>query len=103
MVNTKLYVDNLAAAATEGDLRVLFTPYGKVLEVSVPVDPASGRSRGFGFVTMATPEGAWSALQALNGKAIPTCTLSVSAAWRGEQSEDPATGIRVSPVHRANT
>ena len=84
-MNTKLYVDNLTAATTESDLRGWFSPHGNVAEVNVPLDRPSGRSRGFGFVTMATPEGARSALQALNGKTIGTCTLTVSEAWPHEQ------------------
>jgi cold-inducible RNA-binding protein len=84
-MNTKIHVDNLAAATTESDLRDLFAPYGNVAEVNVPIDRTNGRPRGFGFVTMATPEGARAAIQALNGKAIGTCTLTVSAAWPHEQ------------------
>ena len=79
-MNTKVYVANLAAATTENELMDLFSPYGNVAEVNVPKDRASGRSRGFGCVTMATPEGARSAIQALDGKAMGTCTLAVGAA-----------------------
>ena len=85
VMNTKLHVDNLAGATTESDLRDLFSAHGNVAEVSVPTDGISGRSRGFGFVTMVTPEGARSAIQALNGKNIGSCTLTVSEAWPHEQ------------------
>jgi RNA recognition motif-containing protein len=85
VMNTKLHVDNLAAATTENDLRDLFSAHGTVAEVNVPTDGATGRSRGFGFVTMVTPEGARSARQALNGKSIGSCTLTVSDAWPHEQ------------------
>jgi cold-inducible RNA-binding protein len=84
-MNTKVYVDNLTAATTEDELRGLFSAYGNVAEVNVPIDRASGRSRGFAFVNMATPEGARSAIRALNGKTIGTCTLTVSEAWPHEQ------------------
>ena len=84
-MNTKIYIDNLAAATTESDLRDLFSPYGNVAEVNVPMDGTNGRPRGFGFVTMATPEGARSAIRALNGKATGGCTLAVSEAWPHEQ------------------
>jgi cold-inducible RNA-binding protein len=83
-MNTKLYVDNLAAATTVNDLRDWFSPHGNVAEVNVPLDRASGRPRGFAFVTMATPEGARSAMQALHGKAIGTGTLTVTEAWPHE-------------------
>ena len=85
MMNTKLHVDNLAAATTENDLRNWFSPYGNVVEVNIPTNRTSGRSRGFGFVTMATPEGALSAIQALNGKTLGSSTLTVSEAWPHEQ------------------
>jgi RNA recognition motif-containing protein len=79
-MNTKVYVANLAAATTENELMDLFSPYGNVAQVNVPKDRTSGRPRGFGCVTMATPEGARLAIQALDGKAIENCTLVVGAA-----------------------
>ena len=84
-MNTKVYVDNLAVATTEDDLRDLFSAYGNVVEVNVSVDRKSGLSRGFGFVTMATSQGSRSAIQALNGKDIGTCILTASEAWPNEQ------------------
>lgn len=80
IMNAKLHVGNLSDVTSENDLKELFSAYGNVAEVSVPRERPSGRSRGFGFVTMATPEGAQSAIQALNGKAIGTNTVSVSEA-----------------------
>jgi cold-inducible RNA-binding protein len=84
-MNTKLYVENLAAATTESELRDMFSLHGNVAEVNVPLDRTNGRPRGFGFVNMATPEGARAAIQALNGKDIGTCTLTVSEARPREQ------------------
>ena len=84
-MNTKLHVDNLGASTTENDLRDWFSPYGNVAEVNIPTNRTSGRSRGFGFVTMATPEGVRSAIQALNGKTLGSSTLTVSEAWPHEQ------------------
>ncbi len=91
-MNTKIYVDNLATATTENDLKQLFSRYGIVTKVNIPFDRASRRPRGFGFITMATPEGARSAIQALNGKAIGTCTLTASKAWSHEERADPPGG-----------
>jgi RNA recognition motif-containing protein len=79
-MNAKVHVSNLSEATTENDLRTLFSTYGNVAEVSVPRERPSGRSRGFAFVTMATPEAARAAIQALNGKAIGTNTIAVSEA-----------------------
>jgi RNA recognition motif-containing protein len=91
-MNTKLYVDNFTLATTEAELRQLFAPYGDVAAVNLSVDSPGGRSRGFGFVTMATVEGARSAIQALNGKAIGTRPLTVSTAWPHEQLVPPSGG-----------
>jgi cold-inducible RNA-binding protein len=97
-MNTKLYVDNLTTGTTEGDLRDLFAAYGRVAEVTIPTQGAEARSRGFGFVTMATADGARTALAGLNGKAIGTCTITVSGAWPHEQRA-PAMG----GAHGVNT
>ena len=66
-MNTKLYVGNLSYDTTENDLQDLFSQHGPVSEVSLIQDRATGRPRGFGFVTMATPEGAEAAIRVLNG------------------------------------
>jgi RNA recognition motif-containing protein len=78
IMNTKVYVANTAAVTTENELMDLFSPYGNVVKVNVPNDGAGGWLRGFGCVTMATPEGARSATQALNGKVVGPGTLTVS-------------------------
>lgn len=107
-MNTQVYVDNLAAATTEGELMELFSAYGNVIDANIAVDRASHKPRGFGFVTMATPEGARAAVQALNGKAIGTCTLTVSPAWprearasspNGRRSSRPGPGAFTQPPH----
>jgi RNA recognition motif-containing protein len=90
MVNTKLHIDNLSADTTENDLRELFSAYGNVAAVHVPTNRTSGRSRGFGFVTMETAAGARSAIQALNGKILRTFPLTVSSAWPHEQRANSA-------------
>ena len=92
IMNTKLYVDNLAATTTYSDLMDLFSVHGNVAEVNLPVDRVNGRPRGFGFITMATPEGAQAALQALHGKEIGTRTLTVSEAWPHEDGGGPSGG-----------
>jgi RNA recognition motif-containing protein len=79
-MNTKVYVGKLSTDTTESELRELFAPHGTVAEVILPTDRATGRPRGFAFVTMTTPEGAQAAIQALNGKAIGASTIAVSEA-----------------------
>ncbi len=51
-MGTRLYVGNLPYSATEGGLRQLFSQTGTVVSVTLPMDRATGRPRGFGFVEM---------------------------------------------------
>jgi len=95
-MNTKIYVDNLAAATTENDLMKLFSVHGNVVDVNIVVDRANHKPRGFGFVTMATPEGARAAIRALHGKEIGTHNLIVSEAWLHEDRTSSSGGPGVS-------
>jgi len=93
-MNTKLYVENLAAAITENGLMDLFSAHGNVAEVNVPVDRTNGQPRGSGFVTMATSEGARADIQALNGKEIGARTLTVGEARPPAQRAGSSAGVR---------
>ena len=62
-MNSKLYIGNLSPGVSEEDLRLLFSRTGAIVEVKLMLDPATQRSRGFAFVTMATPELAAAALK----------------------------------------
>ena len=62
-MNSKLYIGNLSPGVTEDDLRQLFSQAGAVTEVKLMLDPVTHQSRGFAFVTMATPELAAAALR----------------------------------------
>ena len=62
-MNSKLYVGNLAPNVSEADVRDLFSRAGAVTAVKLMLDPTSGQSRGYAFVTMATPELAAAALE----------------------------------------
>ena len=65
-MNSRLYVGNLAPNVSEAELRALFSRAGAVTAVELMLDPASGQSRGYAFVTMATPELAAAALNAFH-------------------------------------
>ena len=67
MDNAKLYIGNLAWSVTSETLKSFFEQAGVVKDATVILDRETGRSRGFGFVTMETPEGSQKALQSLEG------------------------------------
>jgi len=94
-MNTKLYIDNLASSSTYRDFMELFSVHGNVVDINLPVDRASGRLRGFGFVTMVTPEGARAAIEALHGKEIGTHTLIVRELLIGDSVQSGAVNRRV--------
>ena len=79
-MSTKLYVGNLSFSTTEQDLEELFSQSGQVQSASVVTDRDTGRSRGFGFVEMATNEEAQAAIQALNGQQVDGREIRVNEA-----------------------
>lgn len=76
----RLYVGNLSHDTSEEALRAAFAPQGDVTEVHVVQDRYTGRCRGFGFVTMATPEQAKSAAEKMNGVTLQGHVIKVSEA-----------------------
>lgn len=79
-MNNKLFVGNLPYTATEDELKEAFTQAGSVLSVKIIMDRDSGRSKGFGFVEMATDQEAAAALEKLNGADYAGRAISVSIA-----------------------
>jgi cold-inducible RNA-binding protein len=77
---TKLYVGNLSFQTSSEDLRAHFAQVGNVESASVVEDRMTGRSRGFGFVEMTTPEEAAAAIEQLNGKEFGGRNLTVNEA-----------------------
>ena len=77
---TKLYVGNLSFKTTGDDLREYFSQAGEVESASIIEDRETGRSRGFGFVEMATAEGAAAAIEQFNGKDLNGRNLTVNEA-----------------------
>jgi RNA recognition motif-containing protein len=80
MHNSKVFIGNLAHTISENELNRMFAAHGPVTDVKIPMDRESGRPRGFAFVTMATPEAAHAAIQALNGQTIAEQTITVGEA-----------------------
>jgi len=79
-MSQKLYVGNLPFGASEEALKILFTEAGTVESVKIIVDTYSGRSRGFGFVEMASKEEGEKAISLLNGKTFMERALVVNEA-----------------------
>jgi cold-inducible RNA-binding protein len=84
-MSNKLFVGNLSFNTTENDLQDTFAAHGKVLEANLLMDRESGRPRGFGFVTMSTPEEAQAAIDALNGHSLDGRALTVNVAKPREE------------------
>jgi len=79
-MSNKLFVGNLSFNTTENDLQDAFAAHGTVVEANLMMDRATGRPRGFGFVTMSTPEEAQKAIEALNGASLDGRNLTVNVA-----------------------
>jgi len=79
-MSTKLYVGNLSFQTSSEDLKEAFSAAGTVESASIIEDRETGRSRGFGFVEMATPEEAAAAIEQFNGKDLGGRNLTVNEA-----------------------
>ena len=87
-MNKKLYVGGIPYSTSEDALREFFSEAGEVESAAIITDRMTGRSRGFGFVEMATEEGAQKAIDTINGKELDGRTLSVSEARPMEPRND---------------
>lgn len=76
----KLYVGNLPYGVSSSDLEQLFSPHGTVESAEVISDRMTGRSKGFGFVEMASDSEAQAAIAALNGQDHDGRPLTVNEA-----------------------
>jgi len=84
-MSNKLYVGNLSFETTENDLQDAFAAFGTVTEANLMMDRTTNRPRGFGFVTMSTPEEAQKAIAALNGAQLGGRALTVNIARPREE------------------
>ncbi len=76
----KIYVGNLSYDVTDDELRQEFATFGEVTSVDIITDKYSGRSKGFGFVEMATKSEGEAAITGLNGKTLKERTIVVNEA-----------------------
>jgi RNA recognition motif-containing protein len=86
-MGNRLYVGNLSYDSTAETLRQSFAAFGEVTDVHVVMDRESGRSRGFGFVTMGDDAQAQKAIAEMNGALVDGRPLKVN-----EAQERPSRG-----------
>ena len=79
-MSSNIYVGNLTFNTTSDDLERLFAAHGEVTRAQVISDRDTGRSRGFGFVEMASADEAKAAIDALNGSNVDGRDLTVNVA-----------------------
>ncbi len=79
-MENKLFVGGLAWATNDEGLRKAFEEFGTIEEANVVCERDTGRSRGFGFVTFETEDGAKAAQEAMHGQEIDGRQLRVDFA-----------------------
>jgi RNA recognition motif-containing protein len=79
-MSTNLYVGNLTFNTSSSELEALFAQHGPVTKAQVVTDRDTGRSRGFGFVEMASADDAQKAISSLDGKDLDGRQLTVNLA-----------------------
>jgi RNA recognition motif-containing protein len=84
-MEAKLYVGNLPYSVRDDGLQDLFSQAGGVVSANVITDRESGRSKGFGFVEMSSPEEAEKAIQMFNGYSFEGRDLRVNIARPREE------------------
>lgn len=95
-----LHVSGLSHKIDTRDLEAAFVKIGRVKKASVMYDPHSRESRGFGFVTMESPEEAEAAIAALNSTELMGKIITVEKARRG-RARTPTPGRYYGPPKRA--
>ena len=84
-MNNKLFVGGLSFNTTENDLQDAFAAHGGVAEINLITDRMTGKSKGFAFVTMNSPEEAEKAIAGMNGKVLDGRNLTVNVARPREE------------------
>jgi len=91
-MTNRLYVGNLSFETTENDVVGAFSEIGPVTEAQLIMDRASGRSRGFAFVSMSTSEHAQKAMVEMNGRNLHGRDLRVTEAQERQTDGRPFGG-----------
>jgi len=93
-----IYVGNLSFQASEDDLKDVFTEYGEVVRVSLPIDRETGRKRGFAFVEMANEANEELAISELDGAEWLGRELKVNKARPRESNNRRSTSFSRNPL-----
>ena len=91
-MSTKIYVGNLPYSVTDSSLQSNFAEFGGVSSAKVMTDRETGRSKGFGFVEMASAEVAQAAIEALHGMSVDGRSITVNLARPREEGRRPGGG-----------
>ena len=94
----ELYIGHMSYQATEEDLLKLFSVVGTVTSVHIITDPESGKSKGCGYVRMATEAEMKDAVETLDGALLIDRVITVSEARPQKPKEDNPSGARGKPV-----
>ena len=89
-MSSKIYVGNLPYSVTDSTLESNFAEFGNVSSAKVMMDRETGRSKGFGFVEMASAEQAEAAIKALDGMSVDGRSITVNLARPREEGRGPA-------------
>ena len=84
-MSSKIYVGNLPYSVTDSSLESNFAEFGRVSSAKVMMDRETGRSKGFGFVEMASAEVAQAAINGLNGTSVDGRSIVVNLARPREE------------------
>ena len=84
----KIYVGNMSYDVQEEDLREACGEFGQVDSATIIMDKFSGRSKGFGFIEMASKEEGQAAIEGMNGKDLKGRALNVNEARPQEKTRD---------------
>ena len=89
-METRLYVGGISYSTTDEGLKAAFAQVGTVISASIIMDKMTGRSKGFGFVEMSSPEEAQAAIEKWNGQELDGRKITVNIARPKE--DRPRTG-----------
>ena len=101
MSESRLFVGNLAYQTMENDLQEYFSAAGVVSSVNLMLDKFTGKSRGFAFIEMSTPDEANKAVEMFHNKEFQSRQLTVNIA-RPKEDRPPRSGGGGGGDHRGD-